>query len=99
MPDEGCPPDSASIRERVAMHEAQLEMIVRKLESIERKIDQLGYLIARTNSLEDEINELKREVSGLKQELTRVYSLYRWVIGLVATGFAGMIAVVLSLVH
>ena len=88
-----------SVKERVAKHEAQIEMILEKLDRIERKLDELVYVTVQTRALEDRIEHLSSEVAELREELSRVYSLYRWVVGLVATGFAGMIAVLVSLAH
>ena len=91
--------NSCNVREQVARHEAQIGMIIEKLNSIEKKLDEISYKLATEVLLEKRIEELQNEIQGLKGDLDRVYSLYRWIIGMVATSFAGLLAVIVEASH
>jgi archaellum component FlaC len=91
--------ENNSVKEKVARHEAQIEMILDKLENIERKLDKLIVNVIHTQNLEEKINYLSNEVNELKNEINRIYTLYRWVIGLVLTALGGFSAVIYTILH
>lgn len=91
--------ENDSVREAVAKHEAQLDMLIKKIDEMSQKLDRLYEYIMTVDIISNEVNNLKKEIEMLRSEQERTYNLYRWVIALIATGFASITAVIIDLIH
>lgn len=91
--------EDESVREAVAKHEVQLDMLIKKIDEMSYKLDRLYQYISMVDVISNEVNNLKKEIEMMRSEQERTYNLYRWIIALIATGFASLTAVIIDLLH
>lgn len=83
----------------VARHEEMLRNLEQRLGRLESLVTEVAQLRAEIKILKEDIKELKQAVEKLEEAQERQNGLYKWIIGIMLTFSASLLALVGALVE